>query len=82
MSVLGDGVTWADWARMVASELSVFGLSDVDLDRLLWNRTAWPCSITPAYIRPQLLDALEDCSAWAFPSAADGERLTGARPRD
>lgn len=55
---LGDGVTWADWARLVAAEVGVYGLDGPTVGRLLWERTAWPITMDVAILRPQLVAAL------------------------
>jgi hypothetical protein len=56
---LGDSVTWADWVRLVASEHGVYGLSDDDVEYLLWERTAWPICDVP-YLRRQVIDVVMD----------------------
>jgi hypothetical protein len=55
---LGNGVTWADWVRLVATEVNVYGLTDEEIDWLLWERTPWPLG-DHRHIRPCLLDALQ-----------------------
>lgn len=50
---LGDGLTWADWVRLVAAEHGVHDLSEDDIDVLLWERTAFPVA-GPDHVRPQL----------------------------
>lgn len=54
---LGDSVTWIDWVLLVASELGVYGLSDRQADRLLWEHTPYPFT-GPLVIRPALVAAL------------------------
>lgn len=56
---LGDGLTWGDWVRLLAAERGVHGLSDRAVDQLLLEFTAWPISLDPDYIRPQLEAALD-----------------------
>jgi hypothetical protein len=55
---LGDGVTLSDWVRLVAAEHGVHGLTDGEVDMLLIERTAWPFTSDPTYLRPQLVAAL------------------------
>lgn len=56
---LGDGVTLADWVRLVASEHGVNErLTDRKIDALLWERTAYPMTTDLATLRPQIVAAL------------------------
>lgn len=55
---LGDGITWADWVRLVAAEVGVHDLTDEQVNWLLWEQTAWPFSCEVRYLRPQLVLAL------------------------
>lgn len=56
---LGDGVTWADWVRLVAAEHDTHGLTDDVVDWLLWECTAWPITTDVSYLRAQLDAAFE-----------------------
>lgn len=49
---LGDGLTWADWVRLIASDYGV-SLTDDAIDFVLWERTAWPVADV-AHVREQL----------------------------
>lgn len=51
------GITWQDWTRLTASDVGVHGLTDEQVDWLLWERTAFPFAPV-TYIRDQLIDQL------------------------
>jgi hypothetical protein len=70
----GDGITWADWVRLVAAEHGVHGLTDDDVDFLLWERTAWPTCTETGVLRAQLVDALAEHLDRERERAPDEER--------
>lgn len=73
---LGDGLTWADWVRLTASDLGVHGLTEDNIEFLLWECTAWPIATDLAVLGPQLTDALLGvplpCPCCGQPLGADG----------
>lgn len=52
---LGNGCTWADWVRLIASDLGVHGLTDDEVEWALWERTAWPFA-SIGHVRAQLVE--------------------------
>jgi hypothetical protein len=56
---LGDDMSWADWVRLLASDLGLT-LTDAEIDNIMWNETAWPIHTGLEVLRPQVLSALLD----------------------
>lgn len=54
----GDGMTWGDWTRLVASCVGVHGLTDYAVNQLLWEGTAWPVSTDLGELATQLIATL------------------------
>jgi hypothetical protein len=52
---LGDSLTWAEWVRLTAAENGVHGLTDDEIEYVLWERTAWPVAGI-GYVRAQLVE--------------------------
>jgi hypothetical protein len=53
----GARISWRDWARQVAAEVGVTGLTDAQLDWLMWERTPFPMGDT-ATVRAALVHAV------------------------
>lgn len=49
------GLTWGQWVENIAAANGVNGLTEFDIDEILWEHTAWPMAGAD-YVRTQLIE--------------------------
>lgn len=49
------GLTWGQWVENIAAANNVHGLTEFDIDELLWEHTAFPMGDVD-YVRRQLIE--------------------------